>query len=165
MPHPIAQRQPLGWRLIQLPNLYFKDRFMDTPVIAPPVDTSNLFNQVSFNRLLDLKREFAEGGVARLVLQARPELTNNHLAVHGGVVMTMLDGAMSSAALSKSGFTRAVVTIDMSTSFIKPAKGRLVAHGLVVGGGKSICFCEARIEDEAGDLVARALGTFKYVNP
>lgn len=146
-------------------NFYFNEFFMDISVTLPLVDTSNLFEQVGFNRLLDLKREFAEGGVARLVLQARPELTNNHLAVHGGVVMTMLDGAMSSAALSKSGFTRAVVTIDMSTSFIKPARGRLVAHGLAVGGGKSLCFCEARIEDEEGDLVARALGTFKYVNP
>lgn len=138
---------------------------MDTEMTPSPVDTSTLFAQVAFNRMLDLQREFAEGGVARLVLQARPELTNNHLAVHGGVVMTMLDGAMSSAALSKSGFTRAVVTVDMSASFIKPARGRLVAHGLAVGGGKSICFCEARVEDEAGDLVARALGTFKYVDP
>lgn len=141
------------------------DASMNTKTETPPVDTSNLFAQVAFNRMLDLQREFAEGGVARLVLQTRPELTNNHLAVHGGVVMTMLDGAMSSAALSKSGFTRAVVTVDMSASFIKPARGRLVAHGLAVGGGKSICFCEARVEDEAGDLVARALGTFKYVDP
>jgi uncharacterized protein (TIGR00369 family) len=138
---------------------------MDMTVNAPPVDTSTLFTQVRFNQLLDLQREFAEDGVARLVLQARPELTNNFHAVHGGVLMTMLDGAMSSAALSKSGFTKAVVTIDMSTSFIKPGRGRLVAHGLTVGGGRSICFCEARIEDENGDLVARALGSFKYVNP
>lgn len=79
--------------------------------------------------------------------------------------MSMLDGVMSSAALSKSGFTRAVVTIDMSTSFIKPARGRLVAHGQTIGGGRSVCFCEARIEDEAGDVVAKAMGTFKYVDP
>lgn len=132
---------------------------------SPAADTSTLFAQVAFNRLLDLRREFAEDGVARLTLQARPELTNNFNVLHGGVIMTMLDGVMSSAALSKSGFTRAVVTIDMSTSFIKPARGRLVAHGLAVGGGRSVCFCEARIEDEAGELVAKAMGTFKYVDP
>ncbi len=135
------------------------------PVTEPSIDTSTLFAQVGFNRLLDLRREFAEGGVARLVLQARPELTNNFHVLHGGVIMTMLDGVMSSAALSKSGFTRAVVTIDMSTSFIKPGRGRLVAHGQAVGGGRSVCFCEARIEDEAGELVAKAMGTFKYVDP
>lgn len=135
------------------------------PVEKPVADTSTLFARVAFNRLLDLRREFAEDGVARLTLQARPELTNNFHVLHGGVIMTMLDGVMSSAALSKSGFTRAVVTIDMSTSFIKPARGRLVAHGQAVGGGRSVCFCEARIEDEAGELVAKAMGTFKYVDP
>lgn len=137
----------------------------DKPAESPATDTSALFAKVAFNRLLDLRREFAEDGVARLTLQARPELTNNFQVLHGGVIMTMLDGVMSSAALSKSGFTRAVVTIDMSTSFIKPARGRLVAHGQAVGGGRSVCFCEARIEDEAGELVAKAMGTFKYVDP
>ena len=77
--------------------------------------------------------------------------------------MTMLDGAMSSAALSRSDFKKAVVTIEMSTAFVKPGRGRLVAHGQAVGGGRSICFCEARLEDESGDVIARAMGTFKYV--
>lgn len=128
-----------------------------------PVDTSTLFAQVGFNQLLGLRREFAENGVSRLVLEERPELTNNFHNLHGGVIMTMLDVAMSSAALSRSGFKKAVVTIEMSTAFVKPGRGRLVAHGHAVGGGRSICFCEARVEDESGDLIARAMGTFKYV--
>lgn len=138
---------------------------MDARVIPPPVDTSTLFDQVAFNQMLDLRREFAQDGVARLVLHSRPELTNNFHNLHGGVIMTMLDGVMSSAALSKSDFQKAVVTIDMSTAFLKPGRGRLVAHGKALGGGRSVCFCEAHIEDECGDLVARAMGTFKYVNP
>lgn len=129
------------------------------------VDTSNLFTQVGFNLLLGLRREFAENGVSRLVLEERRELTNNFLNLHGGVIMTMLDGAMSSAALSRSGFKKAVVTIEMNTAFVKPGRGRLVAHGQAIGGGRSICFCEARVEDASGDLVARAMGTFKYVSP
>jgi uncharacterized protein (TIGR00369 family) len=137
---------------------------MDSPEKAP-VDTSTLFAQVGFNQLLDLRREFAENGVARLVLEARPELTNNFLNLHGGVIMTMLDGAMSSAALSRSGFQKAVVTIEMSTAFLKPGRGRLVAHGKAIGGGRSVCFCESQLEDESGELVARAMGTFKYVPP
>ena len=138
---------------------------MDMQVTPPPEDTSTLFAQVAFNRLLGLCRESAEGGVARLALQARPELTNNFHNVHGGVLMSMLDSVMSSAALSKSGFQKAVVTIDMSTAFLKPGRGRLVAHGKAVGGGRSVCFCEAHIEDETGDIVAKAMGTFKYVRP
>ncbi|MDO8276292.1 MAG: PaaI family thioesterase [Serpentinimonas sp.] len=128
-------------------------------------DTSQLYEKVAFARLLDLRREFAEDGVSRMVLDTKPELTNNFDNTHGGVIMTMLDMAMSSAALSKSGFTKAVITVDMSTQFLKPGLGRLTAHGRAVGGGKSICFCEAHIEDASGRMVARSIGTFKYVEP
>ncbi|MDD2546190.1 MAG: PaaI family thioesterase [Burkholderiaceae bacterium] len=143
-----------------------------TPTAAPSLrptgdgeaaDTSRLFAQVAFNHLLGLQREFAENGVARLSLQARQELTNNFGVVHGGVLMSMLDSAMSSAALSATGFQKAVVTIDMNTAFQKPGRGRLVAHASAQGGGKSVCFCEARIVDEDGEVVARAMGTFRYV--
>ena len=77
------------------------------------IDTSTLYDKVAFAKLLDLRREFAEGGVSRMVLDARPELTNNFENVHGGVIMTMLDMAMSSAALSKADFKKAVITVDM----------------------------------------------------
>lgn len=150
---------------------------MDTAVMSSPnatnatsasealerPDTSRLFAQVAFNHLLGLQREFAQDGVARLTLAARPELCNNFLVVHGGVLMAMMDSAMSSAALSASGFQKAVVTIDMTTSFHRPARGRLTAHATCQGGGQSVCFCEARVEDEQGEVVARAMGTFRYV--
>lgn len=149
---------------------------MDTPVMTTPhatapsapetpgsADTSGLFAQVAFNHLLGLQREFAQDGVARLTLAARPELCNNFLVVHGGVLMSMMDSAMSSAALSASGFQKAVVTIDMTTSFHQPARGHLTAHATCQGGGQSVCFCEARVEDAQGTVVARAMGTFRYV--
>ncbi|WP_332745190.1 PaaI family thioesterase [Hydrogenophaga sp.] len=139
-----------------------------TPALAdvleePASDTSQLFQQVAFNHLLGLRRELAEGGVSRLALDLRDELTNNFGNAHGGVLMTMLDGAMTSAALSHSGFQRAAMTIDMSTQFHKPGRGRLVAHGRATRAGQSICFCEAQVEDESGDVVAKAVGTFKFM--
>ena len=67
---------------------------------------------------------------------ARAELTNNFGNVHGGVLMTMLDGAMTSAALSHTGFTRAAMTIEMSTQFHRPARGTLTAHGRATRAGQ-----------------------------
>lgn len=139
-----------------------------TPALAdvleePASDTSQLFQQVAFNHLLGLRRELAEGGVSKLVLDLREDLTNNFGNAHGGVLMTMLDGAMTSAALSHSGFQLAAMTIDMSTQFHKPGRGRLVAHGRATRAGQSICFCEAHVEDESGDVVAKAVGTFKFM--
>jgi uncharacterized protein (TIGR00369 family) len=69
---------------------------------------------------------------------------------------------MAHAALSKIDYAREVVTVDMSVGFMTAVSGRLVATGRAIGGGRSICFCEAHIEDEQGRLAAQAMGTFRY---
>jgi uncharacterized protein (TIGR00369 family) len=127
-----------------------------------PRPTTGRDRHVPFIDHLHITREQAEGGVATVSVELRPELLNNHAGGHGGVVMTLLDCAMAHAALSKLDYTKEVVTVDMSVAFLKPATGRLVAVGTATGGGKSICFCEARITNPDGQLAARAMGTFKY---
>jgi uncharacterized protein (TIGR00369 family) len=84
---------------------------------------------------------------------------------HGGAVMTLLDNAMAHAALSRIGFSREVVAVDIHVAFLSPATGRLTATGRATGGGRSVCFCEADIADADGHLVARAMGTFRYRDP
>ncbi len=123
-----------------------------------------VFAQVTFNQLIGLQREFAEDGISRLVLPMNPQLFNNFGMVHGGVLMSMLDSTMTAAALSRFDFERLVVTVDLQTQFVKSGRGVLTGHGKVVGGGKSLAFCEGRIEDEAGELVAKASAVFKYVS-
>ena len=117
---------------------------------------------VPFTEHLGIVRESAADGEARVAMALRPELLNNHDGGHGGVVMTLLDCAMAHAALSRVDYTREVVTVDMNVAFMRPAAGRLVAVGKVVGGGRSVCFCEARITDANGELAAQAMGTFRY---
>jgi uncharacterized protein (TIGR00369 family) len=117
---------------------------------------------VPFTEHLRIVRESAEGGEARVSVELRPELLNNHAGGHGGLVMTLLDCAMAHAALSRVDYQREVVTVDMHVAFMAPATGRLVALGTATGGGKSICFCEARITNERGELAAQAMGTFRY---
>jgi len=82
---------------------------------------------------------------------------------HGGVMMTLLDFAMAMAAKVKHGHLGGAMTIDMSTSFIKGGKGKMVVHGTVLKAGKSIQFCEASAYDASGDLLAKSMGTFKLV--
>jgi acyl-coenzyme A thioesterase PaaI-like protein len=66
--------------------------------VAASADPRNVFAAVPFMRLLGVRREFSEGGRARLVLDERPEFGNVIGAVHGGVVITLLDVVMASAA-------------------------------------------------------------------
>jgi uncharacterized protein (TIGR00369 family) len=100
-----------------------------------------------------------------LALKIKPAFRNSWKAAHGGVIMTMLDSAMSLAArLHLHGAPGGVLTIEMNAKFISPGMGdRLSAEGKVIGGGRSILFCEAEVRDEAGGIVAKGMGTLKPV--
>jgi uncharacterized protein (TIGR00369 family) len=121
---------------------------------------------VPFTTHLGMRRERAEAGEAVVSLELAPHLLNNHGAAHGGVLMSLLDVAMSNAALSRIDYAREVVTVDLHVGFMRPGgAGRLVATARATGGGKSLCFCEARIENSEGRLAAQAMGTFRYRTP
>lgn len=132
---------------------------------AEPAPAAWAARHIPFLDHLGLRREQIGGGVAVLALDLRPELLNNHGAGHGGVVMTLLDAAMANAALSRIDFTREVVTIDMHVAFMLPSSGTLRATGRAVGGGRSVCYCEAEIADASGRVVAKSMGTFRYRVP
>lgn len=104
-------------------------------------------------------------GRALLALKIKPAFRNSWKAAHGGVIMTMLDSAMSLAArLHLRGAPGGILTIEMSAKFISPGMGdRLTAEGRVIGGGTSTLFCEAEVRDETGKLVAKGMGTLKPV--
>jgi uncharacterized protein (TIGR00369 family) len=117
-----------------------------------------------FIELLGLQRDTSEGR-ARVWLDLKREHQNSWKAAHGGVLMTMLDSAMSLAArLHIHGAPGGILTVEMNAKFINPGMGpRLIAEGKVIGGGPSTLFCEAEVRDEAGTLVAKGMGTLKPV--
>jgi uncharacterized protein (TIGR00369 family) len=123
----------------------------------------NAFATVPFTRLLGVQREFSAAGRARLVIETRPELENVIHALHGGVVATLLDVAMASAAVSQVDFSMTAVTLNMNSSFMHPGHGRLVADGEVLSVDDGIAACRARVVDAAGRLVAQAQGSFRYL--
>ena len=77
---------------------------------------------------------------------------------HLGVKAEMAEGGRSRTSHEHVG---GAMTIDMSLSFIRPAKGRVVAEGKLLRGGNSLHLCEGEAFDESGELVAKSLGTFK----
>jgi len=79
-----------------------------------------------------------------------------------GAVVALLDRAMAEAARTRAGGQRAAEAIDLHVSFLRPAEGRLVAEGRAVGGGRSTCFCEARLVGAGGEVAAQAMGTYRY---
>lgn len=101
-------------------------------------------------------------GTARLWLPVEPHLTNSLGTVHGGVIMSLLDVALCTAARTLHPHSLGVITIDMSTSFIGGGKGdRLIAESRVLKDGRSMTFVEAEAKNADGSLVAKAIGTVR----
>jgi uncharacterized protein (TIGR00369 family) len=101
-------------------------------------------------------------GTAELSLPIEPHLTNSLGTVHGGVIMSLLDVALCTAARTLHPQSTGVVTIDMSTSFIGGGSGgRLVADARVLRDTKTMTFVEAEAKNEDGSLVAKAMGTVR----
>lgn len=132
------------------------------PVTAG-ADPRQVFAAVPFMQLLGVQRQFSEGGRARLVLQARPAFGNVIGAVHGGVITTLLDVAMASAAVSRRNFECTAVTLQLETSFIEPGRGTLTADGEVLAHDESIAWCRATVTDAGGRAVALGHGSFRYL--
>jgi len=121
---------------------------------------------IPFVHHLGFTLEKFEGGESELRYAPRPEHLNSFDVTHGGAVMTLLDVVMATAARSVEP-QLGVVTIEMKTSFMRPAKVpagvALVARGLLQHRTRSMAFTEGRVYDAEGQLCAVATGTFKYV--
>ena len=116
---------------------------------------------IPFIDLLQAKAEHWEKGRAVASIEMRPELQNSWEYAHGGVVMTLLDVTMGSAARSMVPHAAGVVTVDMSVSFIAAGHGRLTVEARVLRSGASIIFCEGEMRDADGEMVAKAMASFK----
>jgi acyl-coenzyme A thioesterase PaaI-like protein len=135
--------------------------------------------EVPFIEHLGLK--MLEHGQAHAIVEltVQPWMTNSWQVLHGGIVMTMLDVAMAMAGrpldAKTDGITNSVeplteplaapvgnVTIEMKTSFIRPANGTLRAKGICLRRATSLSFCEAELFDEQKNLIAKSSGTFKF---
>ncbi|GKS96275.1 PaaI family thioesterase [Acidovorax sp. SUPP2825] len=103
-----------------------------------------------------------KGGASELHYEARPEHMNSFDVTHGGASMTLLDVAMATAARSDTP-DFGVVTIEMKTSFMQPARGPLVARGRLIHRTVSMAFTEGTVTDAEGRVCCHATGTFKYV--
>ena len=103
-----------------------------------------------------------EGGHSQIDYEPRPEHLNSFDVTHGGACMTLLDVTMATAARSVQQ-DMGVVTIEMKTSFMQPARGALSGKGRLMHRTATMAFTEATIFDAEGRACAHATGTFKYV--
>jgi uncharacterized protein (TIGR00369 family) len=124
--------------------------------------TRDYQKKIPFVTLLKIRTETLGQGTARLSVPIEPQFTNSLGSVHGGVIMSLLDVALCTAARTLHPDSVGVVTIDLSTSFIGAGNGaRLVAEARVLKDARTMSFVEAEARNEDGSLVAKAIATVR----
>jgi uncharacterized protein (TIGR00369 family) len=130
-----------------------------------PKETAEFTKRIPFSQHLGIQVDSLGKGVARLSMQIRPEFMTSWGTAHGGSILSLLDITLSMSARTLYDPPRSIMTIDHSAQFIGTAKGLIRAEGRVAKAGKSTIFCEGEVRDEAGELVAKAIGTFRSLEP
>jgi uncharacterized protein (TIGR00369 family) len=122
-------------------------------------------NDIPFVQDLGIEIVSAENGRAVVALDLAPRHLNSWSVAHGGVLMTLLDLAMAAAGRSLDPAAGAGVTVEMKTSFVQPANAgtRLIASAHAFHRSSTMAFCDGDVRDTGQRLIAKAMGTFKYL--
>jgi uncharacterized protein (TIGR00369 family) len=119
-------------------------------------------SKIPFVTHLGLTTESLGQGTARLSMPLPKHFTNSLGTAHGGVIMSLLDVALCTAARTLHPDSIGVITIDLSTSFIGGGLGsKLIAEARVLKDGRSMIFVEGEARNDDGSLVAKAIGTVR----
>jgi uncharacterized protein (TIGR00369 family) len=144
---PAASAEAAG-RLAGLP---FLEAIRDGRLPAPPV-----------SRLVGFTLTEVESGRAVFECEPSESQYNPIGTVHGGVISTLLDSALSCAVHTTLPAGTGYTTAELKVNFVHPVvigTGRLRAEGRVIHVGSRLATAEARLTDAAGKLYAHAVGT------
>jgi acyl-CoA thioesterase len=120
---------------------------------------------VPFIKELGVEFISAADGRSVVALNLEPWHLNSWSVAHGGVLMSLLDVAMAVAGRSLNTSAGGGITVEMKTSFLQPAAAgsRLIVSGHAYHRSKTMAFCEGEVRDIDDRLIAKAMGTFKYL--
>lgn len=137
-----------------------KSRAGESPAPIFHVDIKNF----GILHLLGMKIISSESGVGRVSIRVDERLMHPHQIVHGGVIFTLADTAMSMALISLLPAGTRFGTLEAKINFMLPVRaGELLAEGKIVHQGRSTAVLEAtvfNIVEGEQQAIARILGTF-----
>lgn len=116
-------------------------------------------SQNNFGRLLGMNFTILSPGHVAYSICINQSHLATPVAVHGGVVASLLDATVGVGALSavcEEG--KVVSTVELSISYLSPAflNDELIATSELVKIGKRLIFMEAKVVNQNGLLMAKA---------
>lgn len=114
-----------------------------------------------FNALLGVRCLGMRNDEYWIELEADERHLHDMGTVHGGVILSLLDIAMSRAVRATLEPRSYMPTIELSASFLRPLeKGRISVSGKVLVGSKRLSRVEGRLFDSADRTSAIGRATF-----
>ncbi len=134
------------------------------PDTDPPLWETNAFRS-PFHDLAGFRMLEWSDGFVRIRCALRPGHQNRQGAVHGGVVLALLDEAGGAAGVwsANPAVNRKSVSVTLDAKFVGRAQGDFVeVTGRVVGQGRSLYFVQSEVRDATGTLVAFGTSTHRW---
>jgi uncharacterized protein (TIGR00369 family) len=114
-----------------------------------------------FDEFLNFKYERVSDTNMMVTLPVQPLFINTTGGIHGGIICTLADVAMSNIFEPDETGRQAIVTVDLKTTFIKAAKGEyLIADAKLIKKGRTLNHVDCYIYDDKNVLVSKATGIF-----
>ena len=130
----------------------------------PPLWETNAFRS-PFHDLAGFRMLEWREGFVRIRCALQSHHANRQGAVHGGVVLALLDEAGGAAGVwsADPAVNRKSVSVTLDAKFVGRAQGAYVeVTGRVVGQGRSLYFVQSEVRDAHGDLVAFGTSTHRW---
>lgn len=118
---------------------------------------------VGFRRWLGLNYEVMKDGRAVVSMELGEDTRNVRDIAHGGVVASLIDIAMGTAASGGNYDTRTrlMATLELKVNYTAPARGnRLTATADVIRAGARTAVVRCEVVTDRGETCAVGLGTF-----
>ena len=122
------------------------------------------FEHSPFIRQLGMQLVSMEEDEVEVELPFREELATAGDIVHGGAISSLIDTAAALAAWSGKDVSPDARwgTVGITVNFLSSGRGKpLRAKARVTKRGRSVCFCQVDVSDDADTAVATALVTYR----
>ena len=120
--------------------------------------------QSPFVAKLGIVADVLDADEVRLRLPWDPSNVTLGDMVHGGAIATLADVTVMAAAWCGAEVPKSLrgVTVSLAIDFLAPAQATdVIGVGRVLRRGKSLINCEVEVVLPDGDLVAKAIATYK----
>lgn len=116
-----------------------------------------MFIKQLFDEFLGFEYKKLDDSNLQIRLPIQDLFINSAGVVHGGVISSLADVAMSNLIPANEHGVQQVVTVDLNVSFLKPATGTyLIANAQIGKKGRTLLHAECSIYNDKQELVAKS---------